>query len=91
MKRFWPSATLRQISRRIPDDFDELPEDEQQDILQEIENVVLSVNTDDLEEEIFRSGKLISRLTNWKPAKIESKLIELKSELLSKGFSAIQR
>lgn len=75
-----------QISRRIPDDFDELPEDEQQDILQEIENIVLSVNAADLEEEIFRLGKLIEQANQLEAREIESKLIELKKQITQQGI-----
>ena len=34
-----------QIARRLPDDFDDLPEDEQQEIIAQLEDVVVSVRS----------------------------------------------
>src|SRR5438034_6993450 len=50
-----------QIERRIPDDFDDLPEEEQQKILSDLEGVVASVDPISLREEIFELGKLIDK------------------------------
>jgi len=41
-----------QIKKRVPDDFDDLPDDEQQEILAALEDVVASIDPDDLREEI---------------------------------------
>src|SRR5215470_14844277 len=37
-----------QIAKRLPEDFDELPEEEQQELIAELEDVVVSFNPDDL-------------------------------------------
>ena len=50
-----PEAYRRQrIERRIPDDFDELPDDEQADLLARLEDEVVSVDPAVLREEIAR-------------------------------------
>ena len=41
-----------QIAKRLPEDFDELPEEEQQELIAELEDVVVSFHPDDLREEI---------------------------------------
>ena len=48
-----------QISKKLPDDFDDLPEDEQQEIIAELEDVVASVDPAALREEIAELDKLI--------------------------------
>jgi superfamily II DNA or RNA helicase len=75
-----------QIARRIPDDFDELPEDEQQEILQEIENAVLSINAPDLAEEIVRLSKLIEQAKHLEAREVESKLLKLKETITQEGI-----
>src|SRR5947208_9874757 len=48
-----------QIDDRLPDDFDDLPEDEQMEIEARLEGVVASVDPIALREEIQRLGKLV--------------------------------
>jgi phytoene/squalene synthetase len=50
-----------QISRRVPEDFDELPEDEQADILDALEAVVASVDPSALRQEIAQLSRLIEQ------------------------------
>lgn len=50
-----------QINRRMPDDFDELPEDEQQEILDRLEELVASVDPADLKIEIIELTKLVDQ------------------------------
>ena len=57
-----PEAYRRKrIERRIPDDFDELPEDEQSEILDRLEEEVVSVDPAVLREEIARLTALIAQ------------------------------
>ena len=42
-----------QIDKKLPDDFDDLPEEEQQEIIAELEDVVASVDPAALREEIL--------------------------------------
>jgi hypothetical protein len=44
----------QQIEARVPDDFDELPEDEQEEIIAQLEDVVASVDPAALRAEIIR-------------------------------------
>jgi superfamily II DNA or RNA helicase len=48
-----------QIAKRLPDDFDELPEEEKQELIAELEDVVVSFNPEDLREEIAELNGLI--------------------------------
>jgi hypothetical protein len=48
-----------QISKRLPDDFDELPDEEQQEIVSELEALVASYDPAALREEIIELTKLI--------------------------------
>ncbi|HEX9870806.1 MAG TPA: DEAD/DEAH box helicase, partial [Candidatus Tectomicrobia bacterium] len=50
-----------QLARKIPDDFDELPEDEQQEIIAALEAVVASVDPTALREEILQLAQLIEQ------------------------------
>ena len=48
-----------QIDKRLPDDYDDLPEDEQQEIVSELEDLVASYDPAAIREEIIELGKLI--------------------------------
>lgn len=74
-----------QILRRVPDDFDELPESEQEAILEELEEVVLSVDPATLRQEIIQLGKLIGQAKQLELREIESKLIQLKETITKEG------
>lgn len=75
-----------QIMRRAPDDFDDLPEAEQQAILEELENVVLSVDPELLREEILQLGKLIGQARQLELREVESKLLQLKETITQEGI-----
>jgi hypothetical protein len=47
-----------QIERKLPEDFDDLPEEEQQEVIAQLEDVVASVDPAALREEIARLTKL---------------------------------
>lgn len=73
-----------QILKKVPDDFDELPEDEQQEILYNLEEVVASIDPEDLREEILELGKLVDQARILEKREIETKLTKLK-EVITKG------
>ena len=50
-----------QMPSRLPEDFDELPEDERQEIMDRLEEVVASVDPAALREEIAELSKLIDQ------------------------------
>jgi hypothetical protein len=63
-----------QITRRLPEDFDELPEDEQSKILEDAEQTVLRVDPITLREEIHQLGKLVEQARELESREVESKL-----------------
>src|SRR5881296_2451799 len=67
-----------QIEDRLPDDFDDLPEDEQMEIEAALEGVVASVDPTALREEIQRLGKLIDQARILEGREVESKLVKLR-------------
>lgn len=67
-----------QINKKLPEDFDELTEQEQQEILNDLENVVASVDPQDLRDEIIELKKLIKMALALEEREIESKLVKLK-------------
>jgi len=70
-----------QVEKRIPDDFEDLPEDEQQEIIKQLEDVVADVNPTALKEEILQLSKLIEQAKNLEKGEIESKLVKLREIL----------
>jgi superfamily II DNA or RNA helicase len=75
-----------QITRRVPEDFDELPEDEQQIILDELESVVASVDPVALRDEIIQLNKLIGQAQSLEKREVESKLVKLREVLTQYGI-----
>src|SRR5438552_4034609 len=75
-----------QIDKRLPDDFDDLPEDEQQEILAELEELVTSYDPASLREEIIELGKLIQLAQTLEKRKGESKLIRLRELITQRGI-----
>ncbi len=75
-----------QINRRLPDDFDELTEEEQEGILGNLESVVASVNPADLREEILQLTRMIDQAKHLEDREIESKLVRLKDALTNEGL-----
>ena len=81
-----PEGFRREIfSKRIPDDFDELEEADQQTLLQEIENVVASYDPDVLRREIAEIGRLVAEAKALEEREVETKLLKLKALLMSQG------
>ena len=74
-----------QVERRLPDDFDELTEEEQQEIVSQLEDVVASVNPADLRLDISRLSSLIDRARILERREVESKLVRLKGILTEQG------
>ncbi len=70
-----------QIERKLPDDFDDLTEEEQEEIRGQLEDVVLSVDPAALREEIQRLEKLIDNAKALQAREVESKLSKLREVL----------
>ena len=75
-----------QIERRFPDDYDDLTEEEQHQILTDLEKVVASVNPSALREEITQLTRLIDSARKLEQREVESKLTKLKDLLNEHGF-----
>jgi superfamily II DNA or RNA helicase len=75
-----------QIERRLPEDFDDLPEEEREEIIAELEDVVASVNPEDLRAEIARLEALIDQARVLERRAIESKLVKLRAVLNELGI-----
>ena len=75
-----------QIIRRLPDDFDELPEEEQQEIIASLEDVIASFEPAALREEILQLGKLIDQARVLEKREVESKLVKLREVLTEHGI-----
>jgi len=81
-----PEAYRRQrIERRIPDDFDELPEDEQADLLAKLEEEVVSIDPTVLREEVARLSALTTQARHLE-TKDGTKIAKLRSALTEHGI-----
>ena len=78
------SYRQEQILKKVPDDFDELPEEEKQEILANLEDVVASIDPEDLREEILELGKLAEQACLLEKREVESKLNKLR-EVITEG------
>ncbi|WXJ78523.1 RNA polymerase-associated protein RapA [Moorella thermoacetica] len=76
----------QQIAAKLPDDFDDLPEDEQQEILDQLEGVVASVDPTALREEIVQLTKLIEQARFLEEREVESKLVKLREVITDQGI-----
>jgi hypothetical protein len=74
-----------QILRRVPEDFDDLPEDEQQEILEQLENIVASVDPAALRAEILQLARLIDQARGLEQREVESKLVKLREVITEQG------
>ncbi len=74
-----------QIFKKLPEDFDDLPEEERQEIISQLEDVVASVDPAALKEEIMQIGKLIVQAKHLENREIESKLVKLRDELIKQN------
>jgi superfamily II DNA or RNA helicase len=77
-----------QIAKRLPDDFDELPEDEQQELVADLEATVSSFNPEHLREEISDLSVLIRQAKVLEAKEQEVKVRHLKKLLTEKGLFA---
>lgn len=77
-----------QIQRRIPDDFDELDAEEQQQIIDQLEGEVLSVDPAVLREEIAHLTSLVQQACQLETREVQTKLKKLKDLLIEEGIFA---
>lgn len=74
-----------QIESRLPDNFDDLPDEEQQVIIADLEDVVASVDPVSLKLEIIELTKLIDRARHLERKEVESKLNKLREIITERG------
>ncbi len=75
-----------QIKKKLPDDFDDLPEEMQEEIIAELEDVVASLDPESLREEIIELGKLVDQARGLEAREVESKLIKLREVITESGI-----
>ena len=75
-----------QIDKKLPDDFDDLPDDEQQEIISELEDLVASYDPVALREEIIELGKLIQLAQALEKREVETKLVKLRALITERGI-----
>lgn len=69
------------FDRRIPDDFEDWTEEDQQALIEQLEQTVLSMDPTTLREEIGSLNKLVEQAKQLEKREIESKLTKLKQVL----------
>jgi superfamily II DNA or RNA helicase len=74
------------IERKLPDDFEELTEEERQSIIDRLEDEVLSVDPAALRAEIGRLTQLIDQAKQLEDRNIQTKLQKLKAILKEEGI-----
>jgi superfamily II DNA or RNA helicase len=77
-----------QITKRLPEEFDDLPDEEQQEILAELEEAVASFDPNDLRLEIAELEKLIRDAKVLEVQEAEVKVRRLKELLTDQGVFA---
>lgn len=75
-----------QIANKVPDDFDDLTEEEQTEIITKLEDAVASVDPIALREEIQDLNKLIEQAKHLESREIETKLVKLKEVIAAEGI-----
>ncbi len=80
-----------QIKKKVPDDFDDLPDEMKEEILADLENVVASIDPDALREEILELGKLVEIAMPLESREVETKLAKLKEVITENGIFEDQK
>lgn len=75
-----------QIDKKVPDDFDDLTEEEQGEIISKLEDAVASVDPLALKEEIQDLNKLIDMARQLEHREVETKLVRLKEVIKTHGI-----
>ena len=74
-----------QVDKRLPDDFDDLTDEEQQEVIAQLEEVVASVDPEELRQEIAALDRLIGQAKELEAREIETKLAALRDRLVKQG------
>ncbi|VEN75478.1 RNA polymerase-associated protein RapA [Candidatus Desulfarcum epimagneticum] len=76
----------KQIEKKIPDDFEDLPEDMRQSVLEAAEAAVISIDPQVLQDDIDDLENLVGKARSLEKQEVESKLVRLKSFLTDENF-----
>lgn len=84
-----PSAyRQQQLEKHLPENYEELPEEEQQEVQEALESVVASVDTTALKAEISELEQMIAHARRLEQSEVESKLQKLREEIVDRGLFA---
>ncbi len=75
-----------QIAKKLPDDFDDLTDEEKEDILAELEEAVASTDPAMLHEEIVQLTILIDKARTLEQREVETKLVKLRDVITGQGI-----
>jgi superfamily II DNA or RNA helicase len=75
-----------QRRKQLPDNYEDLPDEEQQRIMADLEDFVAFFDPDDLREEIEKLGELIDMAEVLESREVETKLACLKEEITKRGI-----
>jgi superfamily II DNA or RNA helicase len=75
-----------QIAKKVPEDFDDLTDEEQAEIVSSLEDAVASIDPIALREEIQDLNKLIDGAKQLELQEIETKLVKLKEVITAEGI-----
>lgn len=82
-----PEAYMQEIrERKMPEDYEDLPEDEKQEFEEQLEQIVASIDPAALKEEIADLSRLIDQARYLEKKEVESKLCKLKDVLSDQGI-----
>lgn len=72
------SYKREQMEKKLPEDFEDLTDEEQQAIIKDLEDIIVDPNPTVLREEILQLNKLIDYAVLLEKREVESKLVKLK-------------
>lgn len=75
----------KQIQNRLPDNFDDLTDEEQQNIIETLEEAVITYDPNELKIDIDKLGRLIEQAKQLEAREIENKIVRLKEVLTTQG------
>lgn len=75
----------RQIQNRLPENFEDLTDEEKQDIVGALEEAVMTYDPHDLRVDIEKLGRLIDQAKQLESKEIENKIVQLKDVLTNQG------
>ena len=75
-----------QLKKKLPDDFEDLPDDEQQQVISDLEDAILAVDPEVLKLEIAQLDRLVKAAQQLELREVESKLTKLKELLTTQGI-----